>query len=90
MWGSNAVNGVINITTKRAQDTQGLYSEALIGNEEQSAGVRFGETTESDISYRVFAKYFDRDSTDKPGSISQDDWRESCRIPRRLAGRHNR
>lgn len=26
LWGANAVNGVINIITKAAQDTQGLYA----------------------------------------------------------------
>ena len=26
LWGSNAVNGVINITTKSARDTQGVYA----------------------------------------------------------------
>jgi len=28
LWGANAVNGVINITTKAARDTQGLYALA--------------------------------------------------------------
>ena len=28
LWGANAVNGVINITSKSAQDTQGLYAQA--------------------------------------------------------------
>src|SRR5580658_3546155 len=28
LWGANAVNGVINITSKSAQDTQGLYVES--------------------------------------------------------------
>jgi iron complex outermembrane receptor protein len=73
LWGSNAVNGVINITTKRAQDTQGLYGEALLGSEERSAGVRFGDTT-GDVSYRFFGKYFDRDNTFHPAATSDDNW----------------
>lgn len=77
LWGSNAVNGVINISTRRAQDTQGLYSEALMGSEERSAGVRFGGTTAGEVSYRFFGKHSDRDSSAKPSSISQDDWRIS-------------
>ena len=28
LWGANAVNGVINITSKSAKDTQGFYAEA--------------------------------------------------------------
>ena len=27
LWGANAVNGVINVTSKSAKDTQGLYLE---------------------------------------------------------------
>jgi iron complex outermembrane receptor protein len=74
LWGSNAVNGVINITTKSARETQGPYSEALIGTEEQSFSARYGGQT-SDISYRVFGRHFDRDGSYKPGTASEDDWR---------------
>src|SRR4029453_13647697 len=31
LWGSNAVNGVINITTKSAKETQGFYAETSAG-----------------------------------------------------------
>src|SRR3984893_16454506 len=45
LWGANAVNGVINIITKAAQDTQGLYALATGGNElHEQAGIRFGAT----------------------------------------------
>ncbi|MGH8642926.1 MAG: TonB-dependent receptor plug domain-containing protein [Gammaproteobacteria bacterium] len=75
LWGSNAVNGVINITTKSAQDTQGLYAEAGAGTEERaSAAVRYGGKTEGGVYYRVFGKYFDRDATFNPGASSSDDW----------------
>lgn len=44
-WGANAVNGVVNITTRRAQETQGLELHAAAGNELESAGdIRFGGT----------------------------------------------
>ena len=35
VWGPNAVNGVINIITKKAQDTHGALVSAGGGNEEQ-------------------------------------------------------
>ena len=42
LWGANAVNGVINVTTKSAKDTQGLYAEAGGGSElEGFAAVRY-------------------------------------------------
>src|SRR5882757_6034230 len=46
LWGSNAVNGVINITTKNAQDTQGAYFEGIAGTEERAtATARYGGQT---------------------------------------------
>ncbi len=45
LWGANAVNGVINITTKSAKDTQGLYVEAAGGSWLQdSEAIRYGGT----------------------------------------------
>lgn len=41
-WGSNAVNGVINIQTKSAVDTLGGLFFATGGTDENSAGVRYG------------------------------------------------
>lgn len=76
LWGSNAVNGVINITTKKAQDTQGTYVETAIGTEERvNAAARVGGTSAGGISYRVFGKYFDRDETGNTAAQSNDDWR---------------
>src|ERR1044072_1966527 len=43
LWGANAVNGVINITTRDARDTQGTLLTATVGTEEQgSAAARYG------------------------------------------------
>ena len=38
LWGANAVNGVINIVTKKASDTQGLYVNAGGGSQLQALG----------------------------------------------------
>jgi iron complex outermembrane recepter protein len=63
LWGANAVNGVINVITKKAQDTQGLLVTGGAGNEERDFGaVRYGGKAGEDAYYRVYAKYFDRDS----------------------------
>jgi iron complex outermembrane recepter protein len=78
LWGSNAVNGVINITTKNARDTQGTYLEAAVGNEDEViAGGRYGSAINEDLYVRVFGKHLERDGTFKSGSSSQDDWRNS-------------
>jgi iron complex outermembrane receptor protein len=61
LWGANAVNGVINIITKRARETQGGLVTAGGGTEEQGfGGVRFGAKIGESAFYRVYAKYFNR------------------------------
>jgi iron complex outermembrane receptor protein len=74
LWGANAVNGVINITTKTARDTQGLMLSAAAGNElEADAGVRYGGSS-GNWAYRVYGKYTDRDGPELPSGrdISRD------------------
>jgi len=62
-WGANAVNGVINVTTKSAKDTQGLYvEEAAGGRLEDLTAVRYGGTLAPGVYYRAYAEYSDRGS----------------------------
>lgn len=79
LWGANAVNGVINIITRDAAQTQGLHVEAGAGSELQAfTGLRYGGTLNEDTSYRVYAKYSDRDgSVDRSGNDVNDDWHMS-------------
>lgn len=75
LWGSNAVNGVINITTKSAKDTQGLYLETSAGDEEHAiVAARYGGRISDRAYYRVYGKYFDRDETFGIDHTSPDDW----------------
>jgi len=76
LWGANAVNGVINIITKKARDTKGLLVTAGAGNLEQGFGsLRYGGNIGDDIDYRGYIKYFNRDNFEKPGgSGAADDW----------------
>jgi iron complex outermembrane recepter protein len=75
VWGSNAVNGVINIISKSAQDTQGAWLMAETGSEERAlAAAQYGGETANHISYRVFAKYQDAGAEDHPAGSSPDDW----------------
>jgi iron complex outermembrane recepter protein len=61
LWGVNAVNGVINIITKKARKTQGWQVSALGGNEEGIGSVRYGGASEDkDTYYRIYGKYFNR------------------------------
>lgn len=65
LWGSNAVNGVINIITKHAEDTKGGLITLGGGDEERGfAGFRYGGETETKINYRSYLKYYDRDDNE--------------------------
>lgn len=59
LWGANAVNGVINIITKNAKDTQGKLVTAATGTQERfNSGARYGGR-EEDLYYRAYGQYFD-------------------------------
>jgi iron complex outermembrane receptor protein len=61
MWGANAVNGVINIITKNAKDTQGGLISVGGGNQENGFGhLRYGGKIGDDFHYRVYGKGFKR------------------------------
>ncbi|MGH8318835.1 MAG: TonB-dependent receptor plug domain-containing protein [Steroidobacteraceae bacterium] len=74
LWGSNAVNGVINIITKPAEDTQGAWLETGGGSEEDAlTAAQYGGETGDQVYYRVFAKYQNHAPEDYPGATS-DGW----------------
>src|SRR5580693_4287416 len=55
IWGSNAVNGVINIITKSTKDTHGTLATLGGGNVDQGTGAfRYGGATGKDFNYRVY------------------------------------
>jgi iron complex outermembrane receptor protein len=78
LWGANAVNGVINIITKSAKDTQGVYAEAGGGSQPQDfTGLRYGGGLGADTAFRVYSKYFDRGAEVLAnGDSASDSWRQ--------------
>jgi iron complex outermembrane receptor protein len=61
MWGSNAVNGVINIITKHSRDTQGGLLNAGGGNQEGGFGsARLGGSIDPRLHYRFYSTYASR------------------------------
>jgi iron complex outermembrane receptor protein len=76
MWGSNAVNGVVNIITKPASKAEGTLVETGVGTEDRaSVGLRFGGTAGDSTQYRVFGKGFYRDdSLVASGEEGHDSW----------------
>ncbi len=79
LWGANAVNGVINIITKSAADTQGVYADAGGGSQPRDfAGARYGGSLAAGHRYRVYGKFFDRgDEVLANGDPEADAWRQS-------------
>ena len=62
VWGANAVNGVINIITKTAAETQGTMVQTTEGNiDEGSATLQYGGTLGTKTDYRIFTRYFNQD-----------------------------
>ncbi len=85
IWGANAVNGVINIITRQAKNTQGTLMTAAGGSEERSllAG-RYGGSAGDDTHYRVFGKAFERDGSVSADGRDGNDFTRSARAGFRL------
>lgn len=78
IWGSNAVNGVVNVITKPAESTQGGLAYAGGGTEERGfGGARYGFEAAEDLRVRVWAKYSnraDQESGVGDGTEARDAW----------------
>ncbi|HNJ92847.1 MAG TPA: TonB-dependent receptor [Nitrosomonas sp.] len=76
VWGANAVNGVINIITKKAAETQGTLLSAGGGSFEHGFfGARYGGKINEETPFRVYAKGFTRDHMISPeGANRHDQW----------------
>jgi iron complex outermembrane receptor protein len=73
LYGPNAVNGVINVTTKEAQDTIGGLVRGTAGPDERTAAARYGFALGSSAAMRIYADYDDRDGLPGFGSLDIDD-----------------
>ena len=72
IWGANAVNGVINVITKTASDTQGLLVAGRAGNSGNEASVRFGGQWAGG-AWRAYAIQSDRSRTSLSSGRPIDD-----------------
>jgi iron complex outermembrane recepter protein len=79
LWGANAVNGVINIISKSARDTQGTLIMGGAGNEERFfTGVRYGGQISENSFYRVYVKQYQVDDKAlRNGSDASDSVRQT-------------
>ena len=70
LYGPNAVNGVINVTTRDAADTIGTLARATFGSEERTAALRHGFAIGSGGAARVYANWFGREGL--PAGVGPD------------------
>lgn len=88
LWGANAVNGVINIITKRAADTQGNMVLGRYGSEERGTlGFRHGGEAGNDWQYRIYAKTTRRDDSRQISGANAHDGSRLGHVGFRLDGK---
>ena len=76
LYGPNAVNGVVNITSKNAHDTIGTLVRGTAGPDERSAAVRQGFALGPSGAVRVYADWQDRNGLPAAfGGPIDDDYR---------------
>ena len=73
LWGANAMNGVINVITRAARDTQGGLAVAGIGNRDQGAGFRYGGKLGEVGHFRVYGKSQELQNTRNANGVSLPD-----------------
>ena len=81
VWGANAVNGVINIISKSALDTQGGMLSTAVGTELlPDATMRFGGGAGRGGAYRVFGRLYNTLSSYVPGGGRQLDGSQGAHV----------
>ena len=78
LWGTNAVNGVINIITRSAKQTLGDLVEANSGNTESGGAVRHGAAAGENGDFRVYGKYLHVDATSTAAGLNKRDGWENA------------
>jgi iron complex outermembrane receptor protein len=76
VWGANAVNGVINIITKKAADTPGMLLAGGGGTQAQGFGtLQYGGKFTRSTNYRIFTSYQNNNHfPDLNGQNADDGW----------------
>jgi iron complex outermembrane receptor protein len=76
LWGANAVNGVINVITRRASETRGLYADIRAGPDRQAIGARISGAMGDDLSFAVHGRLLREDHAyTAAGDAGEDNWR---------------
>ncbi len=78
LWGANAVNGIINIISKDAADSQGGFVKAELGTYDNGiVSGRYGGWVSGRVAYRVYGKVSHRgDYPAVSGGDAADKWHQ--------------
>jgi iron complex outermembrane receptor protein len=78
LWGANAVNGVINITTRKSSDSQGGSAMVGGGNLEQRASFQYGGQIDNALSFRAYVDSFRTEpGITATGGDADDGWNKT-------------
>jgi iron complex outermembrane receptor protein len=80
LWGSNAVNGLIHVITRRAADTQGTQLSAHAGSQQRGADLRWGAALGRHGHYRLFGQAWKRSHSEFEGGGDLADGGDGARV----------
>jgi iron complex outermembrane recepter protein len=89
LWGVNAVNGVINVITRSAAQTEGGLVAVGGGNREDRASLRYGGKLGDDGNFRVYATHFDMQDTETQSGETKDDSAHQSQVGFRADWQHD-
>jgi iron complex outermembrane receptor protein len=79
LWGSNAVNALVHVITRRASETQGLLASVDIGTSARGAALRWGGMLGAG-SWRAYVKSYARSDTRRADGSSVDDTADGVQL----------
>ena len=75
LWGANAVNGVINVITRKAADTEGGLAHLTTGSNDTAANLRYGGRFGQTGAFRIYGMAADYgESRTTAGAGGRDSW----------------
>ncbi|MCB0328410.1 MAG: TonB-dependent receptor [Bdellovibrionales bacterium] len=86
IYGSNAVNGIVNIITKSSKDSSGTFASARVGDLEQvTTDLRHGGELSEDFDYRLSGRFRNQKrlsmyGDDDPDGIGYEGYHMALRI----------
>lgn len=76
LWGSNSINGIVNIITKQSVDTQGLRLNASVGTMDRRGEIGYGSRLTDTLGFRVYGDYRHTKGLDGPnGGLPSNGWK---------------